>query len=304
MNKKDSKNNREKRKTESRQSDFSSLGLDPPKIYRESQNENNRREKLELTRGERRTKQSKKRKKRNKLRKILIWTVVIISFFAVGVVLSLTMFFDISAVVASGSKIYSKDEIKTACSIEVGENLFLADTKKAEAMIEANLPYVYEAEITRELPGTINIKVTDASPVYSIKKTDKTYILLDDNFKVLETDAKKAKGVFVNKADIKSADSGKPIVFNDNDIGNCLKSLAKTIKDNNFTVITSIYSNSITDNYVVYDNRISFKLGNCDNLEDKIYKGLAACEKLNESNPNARGTMTVSGGKSIYFTEK
>ncbi|HIY34259.1 MAG TPA: hypothetical protein IAA24_03980, partial [Candidatus Eubacterium faecigallinarum] len=68
--------------------------------------------------------------------------------------------------------------------------------------------------------------------------------------------------------------------------------------------ITSIYSNGIKDNYVVYENRIEFKLGSCDDLESKIYQGLAACEKLNESNPNASGIMNITGGKSLYFTEK
>ncbi len=39
-------------------------------------------------------------------------------------------------------------------------------------------------------------------------------------------------------------------------------------------------------------------------LSKKIYQGLAACKQLNESNPNAKGIMTINGGKQIYFTEK
>ena len=60
----------------------------------------------------------------------------------------------------------------------------------------------------------------------------------------------------------------------------------------------------LSDNYVVYDNRITFKLGNSKDLDTKIMKGLAACDKLNSSSPNATGTMTVSTDKSIYFTEE
>ena len=55
---------------------------------------------------------------------------------------------------------------------------------------------------------------------------------------------------------------------------------------------------------MVYENRIEFKLGTCDDLENKIYQGLTACEELKQSNPNAEGTMTITGGKSLYFTEK
>lgn len=293
------------------------LGIEPPKIYRESQRSEyaadnstsrksarkNKMERQNLTRAEKRHKDNKKRKKRNTFRKIMIWFAAIIAFAAVGTVLSLTVFFHIDTISVSGNAIYSKDEILAQCPIEIGENLFLSDTKNAKEMLEQNLPYIYNAEITRKLPYTIQIKITEATPQYSIKQ-DKTYILLDDNFKVLENNAEKAQGILINKAEISSAQPGSEIVFKDSDIGECLKQLAAVVNDNDFSEITSIYSNSIRDNYVVYENRIVFKLGTCDNLENKIYQGLTACEELNQSNPNAEGTMTITGGKSLYFTEK
>lgn len=293
------------------------LGIEPPKIYRESQRSEyaadnstsrksarkNKMERQNLTRAEKRHKDNKKRKKRNTFRKIMIWFAAIIAFAAVGTVLSLTVFFHIDTISVSGNEIYSKDEILAQCPIEIGENLFLSDTKNAKEMLEQNLPYIYNAEITRKLPYTIQIKITEATPKYSIKQ-DKTYILLDDNFKVLENNAEKAQGILISKAEISSAQPGSEIVFKDSDIGECLKQLAAVVNDNDFSEITSIYSNSIRDNYVVYENRIVFKLGTCDNLENKIYQGLTACEELNQSNPNAEGTMTITGGKSLYFTEK
>lgn len=293
------------------------LGIEPPKIYRESQRSEyaadnstsrksarkNKMERQNLTRAEKRHKDNKKRKKRNTFRKIMIWFAAIIAFAAVGTVLSLTVFFHIDTISVSGNAIYSKDEILAQCPIEMGENLFLSDTKNAKEMLEQNLPYIYNAEITRKLPYTIQIKITEATPKYSIKQ-DKTYILLNDNFKVLENNAEKAQGILISKAEISSAQPGSEIVFKDSDIGECLKQLAAVVNDNDFSEITSIYSNSIRDNYVVYENRIVFKLGTCDNLENKIYQGLTACEELNQSNPNAEGTMTITGGKSLYFTEK
>ncbi len=293
------------------------LGLEPPKIYRESQRSEyaadnsrsgkstrkNKRERENLTRAEKRHKDNKKRKKRNTFRKIMIWFAAVIAFAAVGTVLSLTVFFHIDTISISGNEIYSKDEILAQCPIETGENLFLSDTKNAKEMLEQNLPYIYNAEITRKLPYTIQIKITEATPQYSIKQ-DKTYILLDDNFKVLENNAEKAQGILISKAEISSAQPGSEIVFKDSEIGECLKQLATVVGDNDFTEITSIYSNSIRDNYVVYENRIEFKLGTCDDLENKIYQGLTACEELKQSNPNAEGTMTITGGRSLYFTEK
>lgn len=317
MKKSQKKSSPRKKKPSAKQDDYNliDLGIEPPKIYRESQKSaysddrssyqrKSGSSKQNLTRAEKRQKDNKKRKKRNTFRKIIIWMTVVIAFISVGAVLSLTVFFHIDTINVSGNKLYDKDEILAQCTIDIGENLFLSDTQTAKEMLEQNLPYIYNAEIKRKLPYTIEIKVTEATPAYSIKNKDKTFILLDDNFKVLENKAKKAQGITISKAEIENANPGHCIAFKNADIGNCLKKLSDVVKENRFEEITSIYCNNISDNYVVYDNRIEFKLGNCDNLETKIYQGLTACEKLNQTSPNAKGVMTVNGGKSIYFTEK
>lgn len=295
-----------------REIELGDLGLEPPKIYREGQKsylQSNARQarsgkNSELTRSQRRAMETKKRKKRNGLRKALTWICVVIFVAALGVVLSLTVFFRISDVTVSGNKIYSQEEILSRCTVDVGENLFMSDTKSAAETLEQSLPYIYKADIKRKLPDTVEITVTEAKVAYSVKSGDKIYIYLDSNFKVLEANAQKVKGIKISKADIKTADPGFEITFADDTTGDCLKKLAAVIKENDFTELTSIYSNSLTDNYVIYDGRIKFRLGSCDDLENKIFRGLAACEELNDSNPNVKGTMTITGGKSVYFTEK
>ncbi|MDD6728342.1 MAG: FtsQ-type POTRA domain-containing protein [Eubacteriales bacterium] len=303
------KNNKSRAKADSVDRNLGDLGLEPPKIYREPQRNslspNQRSAKnTNLTRNEKRAKQTKKRKKRNKMRKILVWICVILFVAAVAVVLSLTVFFHINNVTVKGNEKYTTEEILAQCTIDKGENLFMADTDSAAERLEQTLPYIYDAQIKRKLPDTIEIKITDAKAEYSIKNKDKTYILLDDNFKVLELNAEKAQGIRISKAEIKTAVAGTKIEFKNTDVGECLETLALAVKENDFDEITSIYSNNISDNYVVYDGRIKFKLGNCDDVQKKIYQGLAACEQLNESSPNVKGTMTISGDKSIYFTEE
>ncbi len=317
MKKQRKKSSKAAEKKSVQSADFSNLGIEPPKIYRESQYnslsnsskstrtvKSDRQKKQSLSRSEKRQIDNKKRKKRNVFRKILIWLTAIIAFVSVGAVLSLTVFFQISDITVSGNERYSAEEILTHCTVNEGENLFLADTNTSKQLLEKNLPYIYDAQLKRKLPGIIEINVTESKPEYSIRNKDKTYILLDDNFKVLEDKAEKADGIAISKAEIESAIPGELIQFADKDTGECLAKLSQSIKTNNFDQITSIYSNNISDNYVVYDKRIEFKLGTCDDLDNKIYQGMAACEKLNQSSPNAKGTMTVSGGKSIYFTEK
>ncbi len=290
--------------------DFADLGIEPPKIYRkqtQSQNQGQRNRtkssnQNNLTKAEKRQKETKKRKKKVKLRKTFKWFIVLVLIACVGVAICLSVF-KVNNITASGSKIYSADKILSQCIIEKGDNLVTIDTDSAAQRIEENLPYVYKAEIKRKLPDTVVISVTDAKPAYSLLCEDKTYILLDNNFKVLEKGAQMKQGIVISQGEVKSAKPGHKIEFKNSDVGTCLERLAQSVKTNNFTEITSIYSKNISDNYVVYDNRITFKLGNSKDLDSKIMKGLAACDKLNESNPNATGVMTISSEKSIYFTE-
>lgn len=311
MKKKETKSRKTDKTKSLNNTDLGDLGLEPPKIYREPQKKiihqndiKRNKSKDNLSRNERRKLETKKRTKKNKLRKAFIWFLLILLLAGAGIVLSLTVFFPIEQVTVKGAERYTQDEVLAQCTIDKGENLFLADTDTAKKMLEQNLPYIYTAKIHRRLPSTVEITVTESQPSYHIQNKDKTYILLDDNLKVLEASAKEKGGITVKKAEIKNAVPGQTIEFADGDAGDCLAQMAQVIKENSLTEITAIYSNNLSDNYVVYENRIDFKLGTCDNLEGKIYQGLAACEELNKSNPNAKGTMTLSGGKQVYFTEK
>lgn len=286
------------------------FGLEPPKRYRSPGNnsEKNRQNSAgdinSISRHEKRYRETKKRKKKNKLRKTLIWTAVVLTLSAMGVILSFTVFFHIENIIVKGNGRYSSDEIILQSNIDKGKNMLAADTEGAKKAIERNLPYIYEANIKRKLPTTIEISVKEASAAYSIENKSKTFVLLDDKFKVLETDSKKSYGMIIKKAEIGDAVAGTKIKLKDSGVQSSLEAMSSVIKEKAFTEFTALYSNGVNDNYLVYNGRIEFKLGNTNNLEDKIYKGLAACEKLDKDNPNAKGVMTIANGKQIYFTEK
>ena len=196
------------------------------------------------------------------------------------------------------------EKVLSVCTIETGENLFLADTDKAAQQLQQALPYVYSAKIKRKLPGTVQIQVTDAAPAYAVKNKDKTYTLMDDRFKVLEVVQKKPKeSILIQKANLKSAKVGQTAQFANKNVAACLTQLAQAIRDYQFTEATAICSEGLNSNSIVYDGRIVFKLGTCEKLEKKIHQGLAACAQLDQDNPSVKGTLRLTGEKQYYFTE-
>lgn len=285
------------------------FGLEPPKIYNEHGSGENRKRKASkqnknVSTNEKRRRQNKKRQLKNSVRKALITIALLLVLIAVGVVLSLTVFFKIETVNISGSGMYSTEEITAYCTIDEGDNLFLINKEKCAENLKQKLPYIYDVDIKRELPSTLVINITEATAAYKIKNDDESYTLLDDRFKVLDNASQeKIDGVIeIQNMEVISNENGFMIGFENEESANGLNQLSEIIKKLNITEVTAISSDGKNNNYLVYENRIVLKLGSFENLENKVYRGIAGCEKLNESNPNAKGTMDLSTGKQFYFT--
>ena len=311
----------EKRDSRPVKSELDAYGLEPPKIYsknqrlpgekapsanRIQQHREQKKNQPPKTPQQQRALQDKKRKQKNLIRKIILFAVLIIAIAAVIVVLSVTVLFKTQTITIKGNEIYSVKEITAVLPIQTDKSMFLVDTEAAEEKLEETLPYIYDANIKRKLPSTMVVTITETPQVYSIRNKDKTYTMLDDKFKVIEANAQKKpkKAVVIKKAELLTAIPGKEAEFSDKKVKECLSELLSGVKKVKLDKISALYSVDINNNYLVYDGRITLKLGSTDKLEDKLYSALAAIEKLDEQNPQAEGELTVGTGKQIYFTEK
>lgn len=285
------------------------FNLEPPKIYNENSSGSNGRRKpskknKNISTNEKRRRQNKKRRLKNSVRKALITIALLLFLIIVGVVLCLTVFFKIETVNISGSGTYSSDEIMAYCTIDIGDNLFLINKEKCAENLEQKLPYIYDVDIKRELPTAVTINVIEAVASYTVDNGDGSYTLLDDRFKVLNNNSQDSvDGIIeIQNTAVISNENGYVIGFENEESANGLRQLSDIIKKLNIIQATAISSDGKSNNYIVYENRIALKLGDFENLEKKVYRGLAGCEKLNESDPSAQGTMDLSSGKQFYFT--
>lgn len=299
-------------------SQLGSFGLEPPKIYRQWQSSpdysQDRRSdssrslnKSKKTKQQKIKDQNKKRKQKKKLRKIISLLLIIICIVVVMIVLSLTVLFKIDTITIQGNEFYSQKQISAVLPIEKEKNLFLSDISSAKVKLEENLPYIYKAEIKRKFPTTIVVNIKEVQTIYAVKNKDKTYTLFDNNLKILEMNtAKRPKdSILVTKLSFGEMTLGKKAVLSNDKIENDLLIMMDAINRLGLDKeITCIYSSDINNNYMIYDGRITFKLGTTDNIDDKLYSALTATEKLNESNSNVVGEMAITDGKQVYFTEK
>lgn len=319
--------NREDSSFDSLNSELGSFGLEPPKVYRQEQrrdvpnqktkNDSSKKKSKKsptkfstkqdnLTKEEKLARGKKKRKLKKKVRLALTIIGTVIAVALVVVILSLTVFFKIDTIKVTGSKTYKDNQVIAVLPIQKEKNLFLIDKKSASEKLEENLPYIYNVEITRKIPSTVIVNITEPDRVYYVKNSNNTFTYVDDRFKVLESNVKKApkKGIELKKVAFNDAVNGKTAVITKKDLTSDIEAMMNIVKELKIKEITGICSESKISNYLTYDNRITIKIGETKNAEDKVYSALAAIEKLNESKPDAEGTLTSTGSKQIYFTEK
>lgn len=287
-------------------SELGSFGLEPPKHYREVPTTQKRQAPKRKQPQSKKNVQKKKRKASKLVKKIISIICIIIAILVILVVLSLTVFFKIEKINIVDNKQYTVNQIEAVLPIEKQKNLFLIDTKGATKKLEEKLPYIYDVKITRKLPSTVNVKITETPQVYSVTNKDKTYTLLDDNFKVLESNAeKKPKNcIEIKELGLTSTVIGQTATVDKEKKLNNLNEIIRVIKELKLGETTAIYSKDVNNNFIVYDNRITIKLGTVENIDAKVYSALTAIDRLNQSDPNVEGVLTATDDKQIYFTDK
>ncbi len=224
--------------------------------------------KKEISRDEYSRKRAEKRRKIRKRRITAFLIFFIVLLMCVGVVLSFTVFFPIDSLSASGSKIYTNEEIIKISGINVGDNLFAANKNAAEKQLKKVLPYVDKVEFDRTLPGTLNIKVKDAQE-FACYKIGKAYYTVSENGWVLKKDTEKNKKLFTVIANGVKCKVGSEIVFEDKSQKELVDTIAQALKSEKLTADVINVTNNV-ELSVKIDNRFDVNFGTSNDLSDKI----------------------------------
>ncbi len=247
------------------------------------------------------------RKKRNRRKKKIIHAVLGGVFLLIATVLVLFLFFNINQITVSGDGVYSEADIIEMSGEKIGDNLIFLSSKKINANLTENLPYVGSVKIKRHLPATLELVIIKTTAEYAVM-TDGAYALLDGNGKVLE------KGLsFVgenitvaNLGKVTSADTGKTVVLEDGQIFEKLLELKKAFAETGLSGITSVDITNIYDIKLVYKGRITLILGETDgnSLVHKLSLAKEAIKTQDAENDAYRGTINLTVNGKAYWAEE
>lgn len=127
-------------------------------------------------------------------------------------VLALTLFFKVESVEVTGNSRYSAQEIQDACGVQLGDNLYLLSKPDMVQRLHQRLPYIDEVRITRSLPNTLCVQVTEFTTVYAVEQ-EGTVWLLTSGGKIVETAAERGDTPIIDGCELLAPSLGGDVSF-------------------------------------------------------------------------------------------
>ena len=155
-----------------------------------------REENARLFRLRKKQKRQAKHRTVKRISKGVFKRLAVMTGIVVAVILSMVIFFRVGTIQVEGNAYYSQDEILENCGVAVGDNLLTLSRGKISGSIMAPLKYVDRVKVTRQLPDTLIIHITEGKPKYAVQDTDGNYYLITADGKVVEQIEARQAGEF------------------------------------------------------------------------------------------------------------
>lgn len=133
--------------------------------------------------------------KNRNIKKLLSWTILLAMLIGITVFVCSSEMFKICNIEIKGNNQVPQEILLTLSEIELGQNIFLTNTSKAEERIIQN-PYIKEVNIKRKLPDKMQIEIVEKQKIYIIEFNGK-YAYIDKDGYILETSTNKLSNLIL-----------------------------------------------------------------------------------------------------------
>lgn len=255
-----------------------------------------------LSRDEVRSINKKRIRRKRKIKKIASLFLLTFIVACIGVLLTLTVFFKIKTVNIAGAKVYADSKILAESGIETGESLFSVNEDKLNEVLPQKLPYIKSVKVVRKLPDTLTIEVTATRETAAFPQGT-SYVLVDETGKVLNKNASMLREnvAVVSGVQPKNIVEGEKISLGKEDINKDFSTVLSTLKSSDFKGVTEIVLTQKGEFELVYEDRITIKLGSMENLDLKLQRAKVAIDKENRINPYSEGVLDLKTEPYAYF---
>lgn len=116
-----------------------------------------------------------------------IKVIFITIFIIISIILLITNlpFFNVENTIVTGNVKVTSEEVEATVLSQDKNNIFLMSNNQTEKLVE-KIPYVKNAEVSKVLPNSLKIEITEREPIAYLVYNKDSYIYIDDGGYVLE----------------------------------------------------------------------------------------------------------------------
>ncbi|MBO4433157.1 MAG: FtsQ-type POTRA domain-containing protein [Clostridia bacterium] len=246
----------------------------------------------------------RERKKKIRKRRFFIFLIILVLVGAgVFYYFLQTKLFPVKKVAASGSKLYSAQEIVSASGITDKTPLMTVSEGKITAKLQKKLPYIESVKINRTLPDSVKITVTDAKEAFAFKDKGK-YFVISEKLRVLKASKKLKKGLIEVKADIGKLKTGDNVSFKNKEQKELFNFLYSYTKEKGIR-LNKIDISNMTRVTIFASNLYEINLGSNENIKQKIDQLAVMIKEIGERKGKINLNMwSESDSKGTFIPEK
>ena len=237
--------------------------------------------------------QSQQEKK--SLRRTVFYIGLFLIVTAVFLTVSFAVFFKVRTININGNNRYSNEEIIESLQVKTEDNLYSFKTEDIEKAIKRKFPYVASVQVSRKIPSSLNIKITETDAAMYIS-LEGGYYLLSRELRVLDriTDEKNLPNniILLMASAVQRCIVGETASFVDTRSYDAVTELYRNITDNNITSsVETINIISRFDIYLQYEDRFSVYIGDMESSDIKVQFLTGIIAELGD---NDKGSIDVS----------
>ena len=219
-------------------------------------------------------------KSRGFLAKLLTLAAVV-----AALMFGVSVFFQVNTFEVSGNENYSEEAIILASGVELGDSILLVDRGKTASQTTTKLPYVEKVTVSRRLPGTVVIEVTEGQAVASLKSEYDEFWLIDSSGKLMEQVSEDRAGSVTRLEGLSALMpvAGDQVLLSEEDQQRLDTALEILKQLERYDLAEQIVTIDVTQLYNIvmyYTDRFEIQLGSTDELDYKIKYLAFAMESL------------------------
>lgn len=211
----------------------------------------------------------KKRKKKKGIK--VLFTVLLLLAVMLVAAISVVAYnvFKIETISVVGNTVYDSAKIIETAELEIGDSLLFIGEKKLSEKLSAELPYISEIKIKRELPTGLTINVTETYEEQFFYRNSVFYSA-DKNGKILNQYYEKNENLPVTIAtEDDKIETGYDYLAANEMQANLQKEISAFAKQNNINVMV-VNATDIYRAYFIIDDKTLVLLGSSTYLERKL----------------------------------